>query len=136
MCAGLQDGPDKLTFLVIKLLSGQEVAELQVCPIEGIGLLSCKEFDEKVQATENAQLIDVRTPEEYVGGTIGAAVNVDYNGANFKTEMAKLDKERPLFLFCLKGSRSGAASEICKELGFKTIYDLDGGYIAWSQYGK
>ncbi len=105
-------------------------------PVEGVGLLSCKEFDEKVQATENAQLIDVRTPEEYAGGTIGAAVNIDYNGDNFEAEMGKLDKERPVFVFCARGRRSAGASEICKELGFKTIYDLDGGYNAWTEYEK
>ena len=55
---------------------------------------------------------------------------------NFKEEMAKLDVERPVFVFCAKGGRSGKASAICKELGFKTIYDLDGGYTAWSQYEK
>ena len=105
-------------------------------PVEGGGLLSCKDFDQKVKETESVQLIDVRTADEFVGGTIGTAVNIDFFGENFKEKMGKLDLERPIFVFCARGSRSGKAGEICKELGFKTIYDLDGGYTAWSQYEK
>ncbi|MBL4649825.1 MAG: rhodanese-like domain-containing protein [Aureispira sp.] len=105
-------------------------------PVEVVDLLSCKDFDQKVKETTSVQLIDVRTPDEFAGGTIESAVNIDFFGENFKEEMRKLDLERPVFVFCAKGGRSGKASEICKELGFKTIYDLDGGYTAWSQYEK
>jgi len=105
-------------------------------PVEGVGVLSCKDFEQKVEETKPVQLIDVRTAKEFAGGTIGTAVNIDFFGANFKEEMAKLDVEQPLFIFCASGNRSGKASVICKELGFKTIYDLDGGYKAWSQYEK
>jgi rhodanese-related sulfurtransferase len=107
-----------------------------VTPAEGFELLSCKDFDEKVKETKSVQLIDVRTADEFAGGTIGSAVNIDFFGENFKEEMAKLDLERPVFVFCKSGGRSGKASAICKELGFKAIYDLDGGYTAWSQYEK
>lgn len=105
-------------------------------PVEGVALLSCEEFDQKIKETESVQLIDVRTAKEFAGGTIGTAVNLDFFGENFKEEMGKLDLERPVLLFCASGGRSGKTSAICKELGFKTIYDLDGGYTAWSQYEK
>lgn len=105
-------------------------------PVEGVELLSCKDFDQKTQGTSPVQLIDIRTAEEVAAGTIGAAVNIDFFGENFKEEMSKLDVEQPLFIFCASGRRSGKASTICKELGFKAIYDLDGGYTAWSQYKK
>ncbi|MFT5645603.1 MAG: phage shock protein E [Aureispira sp.] len=105
-------------------------------PTEKTVLLPCKDFDQKVKETTSVQLIDVRTADEFAGGTIGTAANIDFLGENFKEEMGNLDLERPVFVFCARGSRSGKASEICKELGFKTIYDLDGGYTAWSQYEK
>jgi len=81
-------------------------------------------------------LIDVRTAKEFEEGTIGSAVNIDFFGEKFKEEMSKLDTERPVFVFCAKGGRSGKASAVCKEIGFKKIYDLNGGYTAWSQYEK
>jgi rhodanese-related sulfurtransferase len=112
------------------------VACSSAVPTEGVVLLSCKEFDQKIKETESVQLIDVRTAEEFAGGTIGRAVNLDFFGENFKEEMRKLDVERPVLVFCASGGRSGKASAICKEIGFKMIYDLDGGYTAWSQYEK
>lgn len=99
---------------------------------EGSFVLSINDFEAKLKATENAQLIDVRRPEEFAAGTLPNAVNINYENENFKTEMDKLDKTRPVFVFCAKGGRSGEASEICKEMGFKLIYDMEGGYMAWT----
>lgn len=100
---------------------------------EGISLvLSISDFDAKLKETENPQLIDVRTPEEFAAGALPNAKNIDFYNENFKTEMDKLDKNRPVFVYCAKGGRSGEASEICKGMGFKAIYDMEGGYMAWS----
>jgi len=102
----------------------------------GIEVLACKEFDQKLSEVNDAQLVDVRTPQEYSGGTIGNAVNMDYYAEDFKQQISKLDKDKPLFVFCKKGGRSASSANICKGLGFKEIYDLEGGYTAWQQYKK
>lgn len=126
----------KMKLLNLFMISFCLLGLLLACkaPVEGVQLLPCKEFETALNAAPDAQLVDVRTPEEYAGGTIMAAVNIDYNGEGFKEALDQLDKAKPIFVFCAKGGRSGAASKICKALGFKTIYDLDGGYTAWSQY--
>jgi rhodanese-related sulfurtransferase len=103
-------------------------------PAEGVSVLNCKDFDEKINKTDNPQLIDVRTPGEYSKGTVYDALNIDYYADNFKSDMDKLDKTLPVFVFCAKGGRSASAASVCKELGFKEIYDLEGGYNAWSSY--
>lgn len=99
---------------------------------EGSFVLSIKDFETKLKATENAQLIDVRTPEEFAAGALPNALNINFYNDNFKAEMDKLDKTRPVFVYCAKGGRSGEASEICKGMGFKLIYDMEGGYMAWT----
>ena len=103
-------------------------------PVEGVSVLNCKDFDEKINKMDNPQLIDVRTPAEYEGGTVYEANNIDYYSDNFKSEMDKLDKKRAVFVFCAKGGRSASAASVCKELGFNEIYDMEGGYTAWSVY--
>lgn len=78
------------------------------------------------------QLIDVRTPGEYGEGTIEGAVNIDYYSDDFKAQIAELDKNQPVYLFCRSGGRSGKAMQIFKEEGFTEIYNLIGGYSGWN----
>ncbi len=78
-------------------------------------------------------LVDVRTPSEYEAGTIGNARNINWEDANFANEISKLDKSKPIFIFCQKGGRSGEALNKMKELGFKEVYDLEAGYGGWNK---
>jgi rhodanese-related sulfurtransferase len=42
-----------------------------------------------------------------------------------------LDKEIPIYLYCRSGGRSNKAARQLISLGFKEIYDLQGGYLGW-----
>jgi rhodanese-related sulfurtransferase len=97
-------------------------------------VLNVADFKAKMQNFTEGRfsLVDVRTSGEAADGTIENAVNIDYNNLNFAADLAKLDKSKPLMLFCRSGNRSGKASSIAKELGFTEIYDLKGGFAAWS----
>lgn len=80
---------------------------------------------------EAVQLIDVRTPEEYDQGTIAEAQNIDFLSPTFDLEIENLDKDKPVLLFCQKGGRSAKCAKKMKDLGFKKIYDLTGGFSKW-----
>lgn len=85
-------------------------------------------------AIENntVQLIDVRTPDEYKNGYIANAINIDFlNPDYFSKAIRKLDKEKPVYLYCHSGGRSHKAALLLEEMGFKEIYDLKGGYSEW-----
>jgi len=101
-----------------------------------VGKISVDEFEQKLNSTKNAQLVDVRTPEEYVKGHVKGAKNINWNGKDFETEINTLDKNTPVFVYCLGGGRSAAAAAKMKELGFKEIYDMQGGMMAWNNSGK
>lgn len=91
------------------------------------------EFKTTLEKTTDAQLLDVRTPGEFAGGHISNAKNADWNGSDFNTQVANLDKEKPVFVYCLSGGRSKKAASHLKDLGFKNIIELNGGYLAWSK---
>jgi rhodanese-related sulfurtransferase len=93
--------------------------------------VSADEFHTMISATPG-QLIDVRTPGEYSGGTIDGAVNIDYYSDDFKAQIAELDKNQPVYVFCRSGGRSSQAMQIFKEEGFTEIYNLIGGYSGWN----
>lgn len=82
--------------------------------------------------TEDVILIDVRTPGEVNAGYIdGADAFIDYNGASFQSEINKLDKEKTYVMYCRSGGRSGRAAEFMVKNGFKDVYNLEGGILAY-----
>ena len=80
---------------------------------------------------EKVQLLDVRTPEEIKNGAIETAIFIDYYTADFYTKaIQQLDKNMPVYLYCRSGGRSGKASKILQEKGYKA-YNVLGGYAKW-----
>jgi rhodanese-related sulfurtransferase len=75
------------------------------------------------------QLIDVRTPEEYIDGHIEGALNINVQDQKFAEQISKLDKTKTVYIYCRSGSRSQMAASQMKTLGFKSIIDLKGGYM-------
>ena len=94
-------------------------------------VVSAERFKEKMAAYPNAQLIDVRTPEEFANGHIEGAKNINVLDKSFETDVAKLDKKTPVLVYCQSGGRSGRAAKKLQEMEFQTIYDLSGGYSEW-----
>lgn len=92
-------------------------------------ILDSEDFISKYKNTQNAILIDVRTPIEFDGGHIEGAVNLDYQNPNFINEVKKLDKDKTYFVYCRSGNRSSKSISIMKNYGIKDIYDLKGGII-------
>lgn len=104
-----------------------------------ISLLSCaqsnttipvEDFMKQLVETKNEYLIDVRTPGEYNEGHLNNAVNIDYNGSQFQAEIAKLDKSRPVFVYCLSGGRSASAAQELEQKGYK-VTNMKGGIMQW-----
>ncbi len=84
---------------------------------------------------EDVQLIDVRSSEEHNEGYIPESQNIDFNSPTFEEDISKLDKSKPVILYCRTGKRSAECSEKLKEAGFVKIYDLDGGFSKWKHDG-
>jgi rhodanese-related sulfurtransferase len=103
------------------------------CRAESRGFISVgeAEFAKAIEA-EGVQIVDARTAGEYASGHIVGAINIDVNGEDFDTKTAKLDKERPIAVYCRSGRRSKIAAERIAALGFKHITELDGGILSWS----
>lgn len=95
-----------------------------------IVVLSPQEFYEAT-AKNDVQLLDVRTSKEFGEGHLDEAINIDVLEDDFSSKVKNLDPEKPVYLYCRSGNRSEKASTILNGLGFKEIYDMDGGYLQW-----
>jgi rhodanese-related sulfurtransferase len=78
-------------------------------------------------------LIDVRTADEFAGGTIEGAANHDWTNGDFEAAAEGWDKNTPTFVFCAAGGRSGQAKDHLVSLGFTEVYNLAGGYGGWTK---
>ncbi len=99
------------------------------------GNLSVADFEAAISKA-GAQLIDVRSEDEFAERHIKGAKNINVNSKEFATSMATLDKTKPVYLYCLSGKRSSNATEWAKANGFASVYNLDGGIMAWANSGK
>jgi len=84
---------------------------------------------------DGVQLVDVRTPEEYNDGYIAKSQNIDFKSPTFDQDIEKLDKNKPVILYCHSGGRSAKCAKKMKDAGFVKIYDLDGGISKWKHEG-
>jgi rhodanese-related sulfurtransferase len=85
---------------------------------------------------DNAQILDVRTPGEWSEGIIEGAIMYDFYEGDFDSNLEKLDKEKPVAVYCKSGGRSGNAMEKMAAMGFKEVYNLKGGIGAWRSADK
>ena len=98
--------------------------------------ISVDDFQKKLAEDNQIQLVDVRTPEEYNGGHLKGAVNYNYNGSDFDAQLAKLDKNKPVLLYCLSGGRSAKAAALMGDKGFTAVYNMQGGIMKWKAADK
>lgn len=84
---------------------------------------------------ENIQLIDVRTPQEFLEGHLKNAQNICVTSDDFEERVKQLDKDKPVYLYCRSGGRSANAAQILEEMGFTEVYDLQGGITNWKDKG-
>lgn len=113
-------------FLLVSCSIGQGSTKIDLSP---------SEFSKQLMETENPTILDVRTPGEFGEGHIQNALNFDWNGSSFDTQVSKLDKNTTVFVYCLSGGRSGSAASQLRSNGFKNVLELDGGMMAWRSAG-
>ncbi len=92
-----------------------------------------KAFKEGFESSENAVLIDVRTPAEIEEISIDGHVAINISSPSFVEEIEKLNKDKTYYIYCRSGNRSGKACQYMSSIGFKELYNLEGGIIAWAQ---
>ena len=103
---------------------------------DDVAVIDVSAAQEYVAEHDNAIIMDVRTPLEYEMSHITGAVNVNVQDDAFEAMIAKLDPDKTYIVHCTKnpvGGRSGRALESMQALGFKNLYSLEGGYIAWQE---
>ncbi len=98
--------------------------------MDEIKIYNKKDFSEAI-SNKNVPLVDVRTANEFNGGKIAHAKNIDVMSPDFVDRIKELDKEKTTYIYCRSGNRSQKAARVMVDLGFKEVIDLEGGYMNW-----
>lgn len=85
--------------------------------------------------TPELLVVDVRTPEEFAGGHLAGAVNVNFKASDFEAQLGAQPRNRPVLLYCRTGNRSGKSLPTFARLGFAKVYHLTGGITEWREAG-
>lgn len=93
--------------------------------------LKAVDFEQFI-VNDKVQIVDVRTPAEFADRRIPHSINIDiYNTAFMDSVLVKLDKEKPVALYCRSGRRSASAASMLSNAGFKDVINLQGGIFSW-----
>jgi len=97
---------------------------------EGVPEVSCEDLR---GAGKDVVIIDVRRPDEFSGelGHIEGATLSTLEGS-FGSDIANWPRDKAYVFVCRSGARSSRATGHALSLGFKDVYNMEGGMIAWN----
>lgn len=96
--------------------------------------VDAKKFNELL-LSGNGITLDVRTPQEYSRGHIANSTLINIVDSESVKKISLLQKDSPIYLYCLTGSRSRYLADYMARNGFNQVYNLQRGLIDW-QYNN
>lgn len=79
--------------------------------------------------TENALLLDVREPWEWLTARIPGATHIPMG--QIPTRIAEIPQDRPVVVYCATGQRSADVTEALRQAGYPRVFNVAGGIVAW-----
>ena len=90
---------------------------------------------EQISNLSNYQVLDAREKVEYQVSHLQNALWVGHDTFNLKV-VEKLDKAKPILIYCTVGARSEKIGKILQQEGFSRVYNLYGGIVHWVNEGR
>lgn len=93
--------------------------------------VSVEVLQERLGKGEKPFILDVREPSEFQSGHIDGATLIPLG--SLASRLNEVPKDKPVVVVCRSGNRSGHATSLLLESGFKNVENMAGGMIAWDQ---
>ena len=124
--------------LVLPLLALAEIEKPEEIAAEAKSQarhLTAEAFLDKQDKNPDLLLIDVRTQEEFLAGHLEGAVLIPRGTLEYKIQEHTQDPDRLIVVYCRTGGRGSLSALALESIGYQNVYDLEGGFQAWSQAG-
>ncbi len=115
-------------FIAFAIISLTDISAQQVTNVNS------SEFSKLIESGEGI-ILDVRTPQEYSQGHINNSTMISTNDPKFVEKVSLLQKDKPIYVYCLTGSRSRAVANYLSKNGYSKIYNLSRGIMEWQSAG-
>lgn len=100
----------------------------------GVQHVNASQFNALIKTGEGV-ILDVRTQGEYSRGHIENATLISTSDRDFVKKVSLLQKDKPLYVYCLTGSRSYAVVNYLFKQGYTRLYNLSRGTMEWQNAG-
>jgi glyoxylase-like metal-dependent hydrolase (beta-lactamase superfamily II)/rhodanese-related sulfurtransferase len=109
----------------------------QIADIAALPALPAPEVLARVRSSEPPLLLDVREPEEFVGelGHVAGSLLVPLDALEHRLPKLAGYVDHDVVVVCRAGARSASAGAILRRAGFRRVYNLTGGMLAWHAAG-
>jgi rhodanese-related sulfurtransferase len=133
--------PIALLILIVSLTTPLPAADPApvpaAAPVSAPKNISVDDADKLLKSDPKVVVIDVRTADEFKGGHIRGAVNIDFFGDDFAKQLGALDKSKTYLVHCAAGGRSGKACKVIEQQQLlPSVYHLNEGFKEWEKAGK
>lgn len=116
--------------LSISLLLGVILTALAQQPKD----IDAKTFKTLMESNRGT-VLDVRTPNEFLQGYIEGATNISSDDPERDKKLDILNRDKPIYVYCVMGARSSSVANKLTERGFKEVYNLSSGILGWKKAG-
>jgi molybdopterin/thiamine biosynthesis adenylyltransferase/rhodanese-related sulfurtransferase len=106
-------------------IRGEEAA----APVTQVPEMTPRELKQRLDRRDDLFVLDVREPHEYEICNINGYL---LPLGDLPRRVHELDSSREIVAHCRSGKRSAEAAEFLRKAGFRKIWNLKGGILAWS----
>ena len=98
--------------------------------------ISVDDLAKKMETDSTFYLIDVRTEREYLSGHIQNAIWIPRGLLEFRIQKTIAEPETEIIVYCKAGGRSALAVYTFLQMGYKNVFNLEGGIKQWVVKGN
>lgn len=98
--------------------------------------ISAQQLSGLLDGKEDFILLDIRTEKEYQAGHIEGAIWFPRGNLEFYVQELIPDPAAKIVLYCRSGGRSALATLTMKDMGYRNVVDLEGGFKEWVTQGN
>jgi len=99
--------------------------------ITGVSQMNPEELKSKMDSKQKFILIDLRTEREHDAGYISGSVWIPGGFLEYKVQDICKNSKAEIIVYCRRGGRALLAVKSLQQVGYKNVYNLEGGLYAW-----